>query len=912
MGDRLIGRTVDSGSTSGGSSPPPPAEILIVDMHKATLCSHLKLISPIFLFVLFILLFWGGLFMTKDLYAEKLLIERVMEKDLPSGLKVLLVPYTRENIVAVYLCVKVGSKYEWEEVAGITHLIEHMIFKGGEGQRPGEVAGKVEEKGGYINAFTSYDITCYYVVGPTEVLETAFEVLSQAVFRPYFDPIELEREKEVVVEEMKMRLDNPMIVLFEELMKTSYLNYPYRRPIIGYENTVRSLKREDLFYFIDHFYTPRNMLLVVSGNWDQKLLDTLLEKYFSNLPKRELKILSFPKEPYVSKPTLRWIERPIKEGYFALSFPAPSIKEEEAPLMDLLAEVLGGGEASRLYLKLKRELGLVKSLSISAYTPDGPGLFEVYGVADPKNFKNLLKEILHLLEDFKKFGPREEELERAKNRVLASFIYSQETAEGLARSVASFQLNRNSYKDLLWYIKEIEKATPKDLQRLAQKWLKEEKLVAVFLSEKALFGEEVWSEIKPKEKKSFKDVEKITLKNGLKVILLPRRDLPTVGIALAFPGGLRFEREETNGLFQALSLLWTRGTKNFSTEELSEKIERLGAIIKGFSGRNTFGLKALTLSQHLYTLLDLFIEILLNPTFKDEEIEKARPELLSLLYQQEDQPFSLALKEFMKALYPNHPYGLNPAGSKEFYLKFNSETLREAYKSYVQPKRGVLVITGNFESKDIKTYIEKNFGTWKGEDVPSPIENDPSATTEPLRRVSKDSFQTQILLGFKGPGLLSEKRAILEVLNSALSGQDGPLFRILRDERSLAYAVTSFLVLYPKSSALIFYLGCAPEKEKEAIKGFFEVLSILKRDGFSERDLERAKNRLLGRYKMSLQSNLSKAEDMAINEVLGLGWDFSDKYEEQIKNITLTSLKEAIEEFLEENKAFLFILGKEN
>lgn len=589
--------------------------------------------------------------MPEELYGATTLIDRIREKNLPSGLKVLLVPMERERVVSLFLCVKVGSKYEWDDVAGITHLIEHMIFKGTEGQRPGEVAGKIEERGGYINAFTSYDLTCYYTVGPSEILEASLEVLSQAVFHPYFDEVELEKEKEVVIEEMKMRLDNPMILLYEELMKSSYMVYPYKRPIIGYENSVRSLKREDLFYFVNHFYTPKNMVLIISGKWEEAQVDTLLEKYFTHLPKRSLKKVDFPNEPYTANPTLKWIERPVKEGYFAFSFPAPSIKDASAPLMDLLAELLGSGEASRLYLKLKREKALVKSISAGAYTPEGPGIFEIFGIAEPKNFQTLLREFLLLLRDFKEKGPTLEELERAKNRVLASFIYAQETSEGLARTIGSYQIQRGSYKDILWYIKEIEKATSSDLQELAKKWLNEDKLVVVFLSEKALFNEETFKNIIQEVKINKPLVDTFQLDNGLKVVLYPRKDVPTVGIALAFPGGVRFETEKENGLFQALTLLWTRGTKNYSPEILSEKIESLGASIKGFSGRNTFGLKALTLSTHLYNILDLFKEILMFPSFNEEEIEKSRPELYSLLFQQEDQPFALALKEFLKIFF---------------------------------------------------------------------------------------------------------------------------------------------------------------------------------------------------------------------------------------------------------------------
>ncbi len=865
--------------------------------------------KSLFFFFLFGL-FWG-FYMKSEGSAEVLLINKVIQKRLNSGLEVLFLPTNRERVVTVYLCVKVGSKYEEDSLAGITHLIEHMIFKGGEGQKPGEVARKVEEKGGYINAFTSYEKTCYYVSGPTEVLETALEVLSQAVFNPYFDLQELEKEKEVVVEEMKMRLDNPSIVLYEELLKNSYTIYPYKRPIIGYEKTVRSFKREDLFYFINNFYTPENMSLLVVGDIEESFLNLLLDKYFGNLPKRQLQKVSFPKEPYNSSPKFFWIEKPVKEGYLAFSFPAPSIEEEHSPFIDLLAEILGGGETSRLYLTLKRKYNLVKSISASAFTPEGPGLFYVFATGDPKNFAQILELSLKEIEKLKQRGPTEEELERAKNQLLSSFIYSQETVEGLARALSSFHLLRGSYKDILWYIDQIKKATPEDLQVLAQKYLDPQKMVAVFLSEKALLEEELFKKILSPSKEISK-IESLVLKNGLKVILYPREDLPTVGIVLAFPGGIRLERPEENGVFQALSLLWKRGTQKRSAEEISKILENLSAEIQGFTGRNTFGLKALTLSNKLPQVLELFKEILLEPIFSPEEIEKARPELLSLLYQQEDQPLYLALREFLKDFFPDHPYGLNIAGSKDFYLNFNSENLFKIHSNSVNPKKGVLVVVGDFDPEDLKSRITKLFEDWTPKDSEILEEKEPPPPQKSLKRVFKDSFQTQILLGFQGPGLLEEERIALEILNSALSGQDGPLFRILRDERSLAYAVTSFLILYPKKSALVFYIACSPDKEKQAISGFFEILSQIRKEGLSPKELEKAKNRLLGRYFLSLQSNLAKAEDSAINEVLGLGWDYSQKYVNLVKKVDSQKIKEIIEKYLKQEKAFLLILGRGN
>ncbi|HEA84230.1 MAG TPA: insulinase family protein, partial [Thermodesulfobacterium geofontis] len=806
-----------------------------------------------FISFLLILIFslLGGLFMEAKAQNIDSLITKIKEKKLSNGLTVLFYPYEREKVATIKLCVKIGSSYENEKEAGITHLIEHMIFKGTETKKPEDIVGVIESLGGYMNAFTSYDYTCYYIAGPSTIVEKSLEILSDVVFHPFFDPIELKKEKEVVIEEMKMRLDNPFVVLFENVMKTSYQKYSYKRPIIGYEENVKSFEREDLLKFVNQFYVPENMVLTVVGNISEKKLFSLINKYFIDLPQRKLKIVKFPEETYTNKPTLVWIKRPVKEGYFAFSLPCASFRDEDAPYLDLLAEILGGGESSRLYLKLKRELNLVKTISASSFTPYGPGLFEIYGTADPQNFKKIIEEVIKELEMIKQFGVSIEELEKAKTQILSDFIFSSETSEGLSSLLARFQILRGSYKDILWYQEKIKNATIEDLIKVSQKYFNFQKMVAGFLSEKKPFTEKDFQEILAKIK-SKPSPEIFTLNNGLKVILYPQNDIPTVGITLAFPGGLRFETKETNGLFQALALLWTRGTKNYTAEELAEKLESIGTTIKGFSGRNTFGLNVLSLSSKLDESLEYFKEILLNPAFDENECKKAKPELISLLLKQQDQPLHLAVNEFLKVLFPNHPYGLNSAGSLEFYQKFTCKDLRDAYKKFVRPNKGTLVIVGNFNPFFLKEKIKTLLMDWGSQSHKTiPEEPEPTYPKKLITRLEKETYQTQILLGFQTPGLNSKEKVALEVLNSALSGQNGRLFRILRDERSLAYVVTSFLIFYPKKSAFVLYIGCSPEKEKEAISGFWKILEKIKKDGFEPEEIERAKNRLIGTQKLS-------------------------------------------------------------
>jgi zinc protease len=487
-------------------------------------------------------------------------------------------------------------------------------------------------------------------------------------------------------------------------------------------------------------------------------------------------------------------------------------------------------------------------------------------------------------------------------------VFDAETSDGLSSTLSSFQLKRGNYRDILWYKNKIEQATVEDLKKVAKRYFNFDKLVGGFLSEKRLFDEEDFKKLISVKKDS--PVKFFTLENKLKVIVYPQKDLPTVGITLAFPGGLRFENPQTNGLFQALTLLWTRGTQKYSAEEIASKLEALGATIKGFSGRNTFGLKALSLSSNFDQTLELFKEILLTPTFKEEECEKARPELISMIFMQEDNPISLAVNQFLKILFPDHPYGLNIAGDLNFYQNFKAEDLRQAYQKFVTPEKAVLTVVGDVDPFILKQKLESYLKDWKTSKVRVKEEEEPKLPSQKTQKIKKETFQNQILLGFQTPGLNSKEKLVLEILSSALSGQDGRLFRILRDERSLAYSVTSFTVFYPKKSAFVLYIGCSPEKEEAAIAGFWEILEEVSKKGLTLEEIERAKNRLLGKLKIGLQSNLAKSEDIAVNEVLNLGWDYSQNYENMLQYIKQEDIQKFIKTYLKKENAVLFILGK--
>ncbi len=839
---------------------------------------------------------------------------------LENGLILIVEENHRAPVVAVQVWVKAGSVYESDDKAGITHLIEHMIFKGTEKYKPGEIASTIESFGGSINAFTSYDYTCYHVTGPREILETALDVLSDAVFHSVFDPVELEREKQVVLEEMRMRRDRPALALAEAVMSKAYLRYPYRRPVIGYEETVKSITRQDILKYIARRYRPCYMAVVIVGDVDAEEALSKAAAYFGKAPKKSSEKVKFPEEPPKEHPLLVTLEKDVQEGYFHFALPGPSLLDPEAPVADVMAALLGQGESSRLYRKLRREEGLVHTIYAYAFTPMGPGLFEIAGTAPPENLRETLKEALVEVFRLKYDLVLPEELSKAKTMVAASFVYSRETMQGEARKLGTFEMITGDPRKAKQYLEAVKAVTPEAIREMAQKYFTPEAVVAGLLARGAgeiLSPEELQEIVEEAEleasgistlsEKWVNPTVKKVLPNGLTVLVTPQKDVPSFSMVLIFPGGLRYETRETNGLFRTLAALWTKGTTEKSAELLATLIESLGGEIEGFSGRNTFGLKGTFLAENLSKGFELFAEVALKPALKDEELEKLKPELLSAIARQEDDPLQLAIREYYRLLFEPHPYGLNILGAREVIEKVKAEDVKRAYKKFVSPERAVLAIVGDVDEDKVLALVEKYFSSWPRVEVTLPEEKPPAPLLEPrLSTINVEREQVHLILGFRGPHLFSEDRYGMEVLNAILAGQGGRLFKTLRDKEALAYTVTSFITVGVDVGGVGFYIATEPPRKKQALSGLWREISRLTQEGIKPEELKRAKRWLVGRYLTGLQTNSSQAMEQAVNEVLGLGYNYGLRYIQKIQDVEMEEVLEVAKKYLQ-NKAYVLV-----
>jgi zinc protease len=855
--------------------------------------------------------------MTPTALHAKLLKPHLYKDTLKNGLTVLVKEVPGSRVATVQIWVKAGSIYEGPHEGGITHLIEHMIFKGTKNRGPGEVAAAIEEKGGQINAYTSFEYTVYHATLPARDWGTALDVLTDAVRNSVFDPGELEREKKVVLEEVGMRNDRPEVMFFESMMTHSYTTHPYRLPVIGTKESVSSFTRADILNYMAKHYQPENFTVVVVGDVRYEPVLDRVTQIFADLPAKGVEPQEIAEEPPPNGPKLFTLEKAVNQAQMAVVFPIPAFDDPDTPVLDVLSGIIGHGDTSRLYEHLRNEKGLVYTVHASSFTPKYPGLLEITAILDQNKIKEALEACLTEVFKLKYVAVDDQELERIKHSLESDFVFNLEKVEGQARVLGSFEALAGDPREDE-YLEKIRAVSIEDIKRVALKYCDSHRLITGYLTPKGaninLTHDELIGICKRAEKAAkdsvpsslvpsyLGNVHRFKLDNGITLLVREESQVPTVSIQAVFPGGLMGETAETNGAFAFISDLLPKSTENMSARELSLKIADMAGEVSGFNGKNTFGLKAGFLSRFFDDGLLLVRDILITPAFDPEQARKIRPERLAALKQQQDSLTALAFTNFNQILFKSHPYALNSLGSEQVIKKLSAEELHRLYKNHARPNSLVLAIAGDVKAKEVFDRVNHLFGAWQksGDELETQKNVAPTPPAKPeISTLTRDKEQVHIVIGFLGATLKSPDRYALEVVDTVLSGQSGRLFIQLRDKKSLAYSLSSFNLLGIDTGSFGIYIGTSPDKKKEAIASVWQELNRIRSTPITKEELDKAKNLLLGQYDLSLQTNSAQALDMALSETYGLGLDFGNQYVQAITQITADDVLKAAAKYIQ-------------
>ncbi len=843
---------------------------------------------------------------------------------LGNGLTVVIRPNPASPVVAVQAWVKAGSTTEPEARAGMSHILEHMAFKGTRRRGPGDIAREVESVGGEINAYTSFDQTVYHITISGRFLENALDILADTLENSVFDAGELSREREVILEEVRMNEDNPSRVVGKALFREAYRIHPYGRPVIGYVDTIRNTTREDLLSYFHTWYVPGNMVLVIAGNVDPAAARPVIEKTFGALPPHVVSERALPAEPPQTETRVVLKAKDARRTYLEMGFHGPAMADPDVYAWDLLSMILGHGETSRLNHVVKDRMGLVDSVYAASYTPKDPGLMFVGATLAPEKSRDALRQIL--LETFRAAStlPEGPELARAKTATETEFLYSLESQAAVARYVGFYETTLNDAAFEQTYLRKIRAVTAEDVRAVARKYLSPENLtVSVVLptgQQGALTPEMVLALVReaheaaaaPEAKAPRKEsVVKEILPNGIRVIVRENRSVPVVAVEAGFLAGVRAEPADKGGVSNLAAGMLTKGTRHRSAREISETVENMGAELSGSSGRNSFGLQGKFLRRDFAEGFRLFADCLRDPAFPAEELEKKRREVLGALKAQKDQLVQATFLLFLSTHYGDHPYARNPLGTEDSVRALTPTDLRTYYERWADPRNLVIAVSGDIGVDEALSAVRAAFGDLPQRAGYRPLGSLPVPRPEGVRRAkeARDKQQAHFVIGYPGARFTDPERYAFDVLGSALAGMGGRLFVNLRDRKSLAYSVTSFSSEQVDPGFFAFYMGTSADKVDGAIADTLKEIAEVKRDGITREEFDRAKKWMIGTYEIGLQSNASYANKLVYNELYGVGYDETFSAPEKIAAVTLDDVNRVARSVLDTERYTIAILG---
>ncbi|MCL4686691.1 insulinase family protein [Myxococcota bacterium] len=843
---------------------------------------------------------------------------------LPNGLVLLLDESHLAAVAEVQIWARVGSADESPGEAGLAHFHEHMLFKGTEGRGVAEVAGAIEGAGGRVNAYTSYDTTVYHATVPSAGLGLALDVLADMVRGSVFDAEELQREIAVVLEEIQRSDDSPAHVCAEALFAAAYRRHPYRRPILGSRESVASFDRERVTAFYRRWYAPDNLLVVASGDFDADAFTASVRSLFGDAVPAVAR-RTRAAEPGQQTPRAALLRRPFERACFEIAWPAVPLAHPDTPHLDLLAFVLGEGDSSRLVRRVKEAAGVVDRIDASCYTPVDRGLFEISADLDGEQVPDAIAAIAREVEMIRHAPVSDEEIEKARANFLASEHFERESVSGRTRKLGTFEAIAGDWRGDEAYLDAVRRATPQDLLRVARAHLDARRVTVAAvlpedapsaLDEKSLLaaagrGAEriatvavpdhleradppaatvplVQVKAPPKQTRArLPAIESYQLGSGAVLHVEPRHDVPVLALRGAFHGGLLGEDADRVGLTPMLTSMWLRGTRRRGAAELAHAIESIACDIDGFAGRSGFGLSMEATSDRFGAALDLFAEVLLEPAFREDELERERRDTLAALARREDRLGARAFDLFTATLWQTHPYRWPVLGTPATVASFARRDLLTQQARWVRGPNLVLALSGDVDPDTAAEHLSIRLAGLDATPCPRPNPPaEPAPAAPRFAELRKDRAQAHLVLGFRGLTVNDPDRFGLDVITQLLAGQGGRLFLELRDRRGLAYSVSAVNVEGAAPGFFAVTIGTSPEKLDDARRGILDEFETLVAAPPRADELERARRYLIGNFEIDRQHGAVRAAHMAIDALHGLGADAQRHYADHIAAVS--------------------------
>ncbi len=862
------------------------------------------------------------------------LTQGVKKTVLDNGLTVLTKEIHTAPVVSVQVWYKVGSRNEGEGSNGLSHQLEHLMFKGTT-DRPVQFGRLFSALGSEFNAFTSYDETAYFGTVQRDKLEALLTLESDRMENALVAKEQLNSEKRVVISELQGYENSSGYRLDRAIKRAAFPNHPYGLTVGGTKADVEKFTLEQVKNYYQTYYSPNNATLVITGDFATEPALKVVKETFGKLPQRgNVKPSNYTPLPPVTTPIQKTpivLKQPGSTAIMEAIYPLPNIQHPDVPAIDVMDAILTGGRSSRLYQALV-ESGLATSVGGGAAELLEPGWYELQATAAPgQKLENIHQELEKSLTKLQQEQVTTEELNRAKTLLQSSFILSNQDITSQANQLAYNQTIAGDYRYAERYIAGIAKVTPADVQRVAKTYLDSAKRTIGFFEPTQVNGKpgtansgssrtvENFSPGKPVDPAELAKYlpastnstsssqqslpEQFTLKNGLQLLLLPDHSVPSVNLSGYLNAGTIFDGQQKAGLANLTAANLMNGTKTKDALSLAKTLEDRGARLNFSANREGVSFTGEGLSANLPIIVETLADVLQNANFPTQQLELSRQRALTSLKVQLDDPRALGRRVFQQAIYPeNHPFHTFP--TTESLKAITHEDLLKFYQQYYRPDTTTIALVGDFDPVQVKTLLNQTLGKWTATGQP-PVINLPNVPL-PLKSTRFNSVipgkaEAVTYFGYNGISRKDPRFYAALVLNHILGGDtlSSRLGTEVRDRQGLTYGIYSGFAAGINPLPFLIQMQTAPGDTQKAISSTVALLKQIRQQGVTEAELNTAKRSITNSYPVDLANRNEVASIILNNSVFGLNRVEIQEFPQHIQSVTLAQVQKAIQDLIQ-------------
>lgn len=875
---------------------------------------------------------------------------QVTETVLPNGLKVLIKEVHAAPVFTSQIWYRVGSRNEHPGITGISHMVEHMMFKGTKKYGKGEYFRLIRSKGGMNNAATWLDWTNYWEVLSTDHLELALSLESDRMQNALMDSKEFDAERVVILSEMEGRENNIGTLLYQNMQAVAYQSHPYRWPTIGYESDLKNISREQLYQYYKTYYHPNNAVLVIVGDIDTNKALELVRKYFGKIPGGPEPPRVYTTEPKQQGERRFTLRREGSSERVMIAYHMPDINHPDIFPLLILGQILDGGRSTRLFQSMV-EKPIATSASANAGFRKDPGLFMLSATGHKDvTAARLENALLDEVEKAKTTLPTDEELTQAKSQFEAYLIYQNDSVSDQGESLGFYECE-SSWKFLDALRLGIKAVTAEDVQKVAKEYLAENnRTVGWFVptapggSAKAQQTEDLKVEDKYPGVANYQSVKsdvsavtvpvstaikspapsksatptRVVLKNGMVVIVQENHSNPTLAIRGTIKAGGYFNPPGNNRLAWVVSAMLSRGTNKRDILDLAVDLDKIAADIGIDSDMEAARFSGKSLSRNFDQLIDLLSDQLRNPSFPEYQLNKFKAEVMTSLDQEVSDTGSMSYHDFNRNIYPvGHPARCQTLDEdRETVTAITRDDIIAFHKEHYGPETTVIVVVGDITPDEAVATIEKYFGDWqptgnvKAIELPKmPLANGKSKTVAEIM----DKSQVNVYFGHAGQLKRSDPDFYaVNMMNNILGGGGGMNSRLgdkIRGELGLVYSIYTVFDVGLGEGLFLGGFGTNPANVDKAVAATDEVIREFIKNGPTKQEFEDSIEYTTGVFPIRLETNDGVAGILSAAEFYGLGMDYIQRYSSLYRSVTLEQVRKAAKKYLHPDSMTVSIAG---